>query len=151
VNAAGGGDRRLLRGDDAGMRNVILITALAGLLAVAAGCAGEESATCENLGDIQASVSELREIGPDEGAVDELRAAADEIEAEIAATRDAAEDELGTELDAFETSLQALRADFDAAEADGFSRESLTALVASVSSATAALEALVEAAPDCDL
>jgi hypothetical protein len=151
VNADRGGDGRVGHGDDAGMRNVILITALAGLFAVIAGCAGEESATCENLGDIQASVSELREIGPDEGAVDELRQAADEIEAEIAATRDAAEDELGTELDAFAASLQALRTDFDAATADGFSGESLSALLASVSSATAALEALIQAAPDCDL
>jgi len=151
VNADRGGDGRVFHGEDAGMRSFILITALAGLLAVIAGCAGEESATCENLGDIQASVSELREIEPDAGAVDELRQAADEIEADIAATRDAAEDELGTELDAFAASLQALRTDFDAAEADGFSRESLSALLASVSSATAALEALVEAAPDCDL
>lgn len=151
MNAGGGGDGRIVHGHDAGMRSLILITALAGLLAVVAGCAGEESATCENLGDIQTSVSELREIEPDAGAVDELRQAADEIEAEIAATRDAAEDELGSELDAFAASLQALRADFDAAEADGFSRVSLTALLASVSSATAALQALVEAAPDCDL
>ncbi len=132
------------------MRRLILIVALAAALAVAAGCSGEESATCENLGDLQASVEDLREIEPAEGALDEVQQSLDEIEAEIAATRDAAE-ELRPELDAFETAVRTLVADVEAAVADGLSRSSLTALAASVSSAAAAFETLVEAAPDCDL
>jgi len=134
------------------MRSTILVIVLTGLLAVAAGCAGDGSAsTCDNLEDLQASVDALREIEPSVDALDEVRAAADDIEAELAETKDAAEDDLGDELDAFDTSLQALRADFDAAEAEGFSRASLTALVTSVSNAIAAFETLIAAAPDCDL
>ncbi len=133
------------------MRRLILIVALAAALAVAAGCSGEESATCENLGDLQASVEDLREIEPAEGALDEVQQSLDEIEAEIAATRDAAEEELRPELDAFETAVRTLVADVEAAVADGLSRSSLSALAASVSSAAAAFETLVEAAPDCDL
>ena len=134
------------------MRRTILTILLTGSLVIAAGCAGDESSSvCDNLEELQASVGALREIEPNEGAVDELRAAADEIESDLAATQDAAEEELAPELDAFDASLAALRADFDAAEADGFSRASLTALLSSVSSAAAAFEALIESAPDCDL
>lgn len=134
------------------MRSTLLILLLAGLLAAAAGCAGEESSsTCDELEDLQASVTALREIEPDAGALDEVRTAADEIEAGLAETKDVAEEELGDELDAFDASLQALRADFDAAEAEGFSGASLSALVTSVSDALAAFEALIAAAPDCDL
>lgn len=142
-----------MRRDDNGVvRSTIFTILLAGLLAVAAGCAGEESSsTCDNLENLQASVTALREIEPNADALDEVRAAADDIEAELAETKDAAEEELGDELDAFDGSLQALRADFDAAEAEGFSRATLTALVTSASNAIAAFEALIAAAPDCDL
>jgi len=140
------------RDDNGGVRSTIVIILLAGLLAVAAGCAGEESAsTCDNLEDLQASVTALRDIEPSLDALDDVRALADDIEAELAETKGAAEEELGDELDGFDGSLQALRADFDAAEAEGFSRATLTALVTSASNAFAAFEALIAAAPDCDL
>ena len=133
------------------MRSFVLITTLAAALVVAAGCSGEESATCENLGELQASVQELREIEPNEGALGELQQSLDELEAEVAETRDAAEEELRPELDAFEAAVRTLVADVEAAVADGLSRASLSALAVSVSSAAASFEALIDAAPDCEL
>ena len=133
------------------MRALLLTGALTALLVVA-GCGGDESAVCESLGDLQESVTELRDVEPGEGAVDELRESADDIDAEVTALQDAAGEELGDEAAALEDSARSLVADVEAAVAPGeVTRESLRGLADSLSRTVAAFDAFREAAPECDL
>jgi hypothetical protein len=126
---------------------LLLLGALALLLAV--GCGGEESALCTSLGDLEDSVGELQEIELGEGARDELRQSAEEIQGELEALQDAAGAELGPELADFEASARAMVAEIDATLEGELTRESLRTVAAAASAALADFDALQAAAPGC--
>lgn len=128
----------------------LLLAAVAVLLALAAGCGGEESPLCESLGELEGSVGEVQDIELGAGALDELRESAADIEADLAAVGDAAGTEVGSEVADLEDSIQAIIAEIDAAEAEGeLTRESLRAMAGATTAALADFDALRAAAPEC--
>jgi hypothetical protein len=136
--------------DDPGVVKAVVTALVAGLLLVPAGCGGDESALCQSLGDLRESVESLRDVELNEGAVDEIRQAADDITEDVQAVKDAADEELGTEATNLETAVRSLITDVETAiEGGNLSTETLALLSASLSGAVTAYDALVEAAPDC--
>ncbi|MGH3020920.1 MAG: hypothetical protein ACRDOP_09730 [Gaiellaceae bacterium] len=133
------------------LRGSILAALVVGALLFAAGCGGEESAVCGDLEDVQSSIEDVRGIELNEGAVDELQQAAADIRAGVQAAQADADAELGDELEAFQTDVQALVDEAEALGATELSAESLQALSGAISDATASFQAVQDAAPDCDL
>jgi molybdopterin converting factor small subunit len=130
----------------------LLLIGVVALLVVAAGCGGEESGLCQGLEDVQGSVQAIRDTELDEGAVEELQQEADELSANLATAREEAGEELGDEFAAVETSVQTLRTEAEAIAAeDEITREAVAALAGEIGTAANAFEALIAAAPDCDL
>ncbi|HSC90225.1 MAG TPA: hypothetical protein VLB86_01075 [Gaiellaceae bacterium] len=112
----------------------------------------DDSALCESLRSIEASLGGLTDVQTGEGAVEELRQSADEIETELDGAREAAGDELGDELDSFETAVAAVRDEVDAiVDAGQVTRDSLVDLGTAVVSASTAFAAIRDAKPDCGL
>ena len=132
-------------------QSALVALVVAALLLAATGCGGEESAVCGDLEDVQSSIEDVRDIELDEGAVDELRQAAADIRAGVQAAQDDADAELGDELEAFQTDVQALVDEAEALAATELSAESVQALSAAISDTTASFQAVQDAAPDCDL
>lgn len=128
-----------------------MVTALvAGLLLVPVGCGGDESALCQSLDDLRESVESLRDIELNEGAVDEVSQAADDITEDVQAVKDAADEELGAEAANLETAVRKLITDVETAiEGGNLSTETLATVSASLSAAVTAYDAVIEAAPDC--
>jgi hypothetical protein len=153
VKGATGVDRADVGGDDDAVpRGLKLVLLAAGmLLFVAAGCGGEESAVCGDLEEIQSSVQDVRDIELEEGAVEELQQTAADIREAAQAAQADADAELGDELEAFQTDVQAVVTEAEAAAATGLSGDSLSALSTATSDAIASFQAVQEAAPDCDL
>ncbi len=135
------------------MARGVVFPAFIACLLLAAGCGGEQSsAVCQDLRVVQDTVQEIRDIELEEGALEELDQSAAELRSSVAGVRENAGEDLGDEVDAFESSLVALREDLETVSAEGdISAESVNALAAPVSNAVDAFQALVEAAPDCDL
>ena len=100
-------------------RRLTLIALAAAALLAAAGCAGEESAACGDLENIQSSIQDVRDIELDEGAVEELQQTAADIEADLQSAQENADAELRDELDTLRTAVQALVAEAEAAAAQG--------------------------------
>ena len=132
-------------------RRLTLIALAAAALLAAAGCGGEESAACGDLENVQSSIQDVRDIELDEGAVEELQQTAAGIEADLQSAQENADAELGDELDALRTAVQALEAEAEAAAAAGLSGESVQALTAAISDVRTSFQATQDAAPDCDL
>ena len=132
-------------------RSLPVALVVSALLLAAAGCGGEESAVCGDLEDVQSSIEDVRDIELNEGAVDELRQAAADIRAGVQAAQADADAELGDELEAFQTDVQALVDEAEALAATELSAESVQALSAAISDTTASFQAVQDAAPDCDL
>jgi hypothetical protein len=133
-------------------RALPLASVLAVSLLLAVGCGGNGSELCQSLEGLQESVRGLQNIELGEDAVGELRQSADEISGDIDAVENAAGDELGGEVADFKASAQALVEDAEAAAAeDQATGESLRSVADSVSAAAASFDALLEAAPDCNL
>ena len=132
-------------------RRLTLIALAAAALLAAAGCGGEESAACGDLENIQSSIQDAGDIELDEGALEELQQTAADIEADLQSAQENADAELGDELDALRTAVQALVAEAEAASAAGLSGESVQALTAAISDVRTSFQATQDAAPDCDL
>ena len=132
-------------------RRLTLIALAAAALLAAAGCGGEESAACGDLENIQSSIQDARDIELEEGALEELQQTAADIEADLQSAQENADAELGDELDALRTAVQALEAEAEAAAAAGLSGESVQALTAAISDVRTSFQATQDAAPDCDL
>ena len=132
-------------------RRLTLIALAAAALLAAAGCGGEESAACGDLENVQSSIQDVGDIELDEGAVEELQQTAADIEADLQSAQENADAELGDELDALRTAVQALEAEAEAAAAAGLSGESVQALTAAISDVRTSFQATQDAAPDCDL
>jgi hypothetical protein len=128
-----------------------LIALAAATLLAAAGCGGEEAAVCGDLENIQSSIQDVRDIELEEGALEELQQTAADIEADLQAAQEDADAELGDELDALRTAVQALVAEAEAVAATGVSGESVQALSAAISDVRTSFQATQDAAPDCDL
>ena len=132
-------------------RRLTLIALAAAALLAAAGCGGEESAACGDLENVQSSIQDVGDIELDEGAVEELQQTAADIEADLQSAQENADAELGDELDALRTAVQALEAEAEAAATAGLSGESVQALTAAISDVRTSFQATQDAAPDCDL
>jgi hypothetical protein len=147
-----------LGGDDGGVqimpivirRLTLLALAVATLLAAAA-CGGEESAVCGDLENIQSSIQGVGDIELEEGALEELQQTAADIDADLQAAQANADAELGDELDALRTAVQALVSEAETAAATGLSGESVQALSAAISDVRTSFQSTQAAAPDCDL
>ena len=133
------------------LRRLTLIALAAATLLAAAGCGGEDSAACGDLENVQSSIQDVRDIELDEGAVEELQQTAADIEADLQSAQENADAELGDELDALRTAVQALEAEAEAAAAAGLSSESAQALTAAISDVRTSFQSTQDAAPDCDL
>jgi hypothetical protein len=133
------------------LRRVTLLALIAGTLLAAAGCGGEESAVCGDLENIQSSIQGVGEIELEEGALEELQQTAADIEADLEAAQANADAELGNELEALRTAVQALVAEVESAAGTGLSGESLQAVSAAISDVRTSFESTQAAAPDCDL
>ena len=132
-------------------RRLTLIALAAAALVAAAGCGGEDSAACGDLENVQSSIQDVRDIELDEGAVEELQQTAADIEADLQSAQENANAELGDELDALRTAVQALVAEAETAAAAGVNGESVQALTAAISDVRTSFQATQDAAPDCDL
>ena len=128
-----------------------LIALAAATLLAAAGCGGEEAAVCGDLENIQSSIQDVRDIELGEGALEDLQQTAADIEADLQAAEEDADAELGDELDALRTAVQALVAEAETAAAAGLSGESVQALTTAISDVRTSFQATQGAAPDCDL
>jgi methyl-accepting chemotaxis protein len=134
------------------MRRVLVLLATAAALAVA-GCGGEQSdELCQNLRVVQDSAQDIRNIELGEGAAEDFQQSATKLQSSLADVRDAAGEDLGPELQAVETSIRTLREDVEDLAAQGdITAESVRSLAAPISNAVSSLQALADAAPDCDL
>jgi hypothetical protein len=133
------------------LRRLTLIALLAATLLAAAGCGGEESAVCGDLENIQSSIQGVGDIELEEGALEQLQQTAADIDADLEAAQANADAELGDELEALRTAVQALVDEAEAAAAAGLSGDSLEALSAAISDVDTAFQSTQDAAPDCDL
>jgi chromosome segregation ATPase len=133
------------------LRRLTLIALAAATLLAAAGCGGEESAVCGDLENVQSSIQGVGDIELEEGALEELQQTAADIEADLQSAQENADAELGDELDALRTAVQALDAEAEAAAAEGLSGESAQALTAAISDVRTSFQSTQDAAPDCDL
>ena len=133
------------------LRRLTLIALAAAALLLAAGCGGEESAVCDDLENVQSSIQDVRDVELEEGALEELRQTAADIDADLQAAQADAEAELGDEIDALRTAVQALVDEAEAAAATGLSGDSVQALSAAISDVRASFQSTQDAAPDCDL
>jgi hypothetical protein len=133
------------------LRRLTLIALAAATLLLAAGCGGEESAVCGDLENVQSSIQDVRDIELEEGALEEVQQTAADIEADLQAAQADADAELGDELDALRTAVQALVAEAEAAAATGLSGDSVQALSAAISDVRTSFQSTQDAAPDCDL
>jgi hypothetical protein len=132
------------------IRKLTLIALAVATLAAAA-CGGEESAVCADLENIQSSVQGVGDIELEEGALEELRQTAADIDADLQAAQTNADAELGDELDGLRTAVQALASEAERAAATGLSGESVQALSAAISDVRTSFQSTQAAAPDCDL
>ena len=136
------------------IRSLLPVAAVAALLVISPGCAGDdESEVCSSLQDLQASVQSLGDIELDDTSAEELQQSANDILTDANAAQEAADEELGQEIDTFEATVQSLLDDIEAASAEGeLTRDSLAEIGTAVGSAVTAFETLQEAAPDdCEL
>jgi hypothetical protein len=129
----------------------MLIALVVGALLLAAGCGGEESAVCGDLEDVQSSIEDVRNVELGEGALEEVQQAAADIRAGLQAAQADADAELGDELEAFQTDVQALVDEAEALGATELNAESLQALSGAISDAAASFQTVQDAAPDCNL
>lgn len=133
------------------LRRLTLIALAAATLVAADGCGGEESAVCGNLENVQSSIQGVGDIELEEGALDELQQTAADIEADLQAAQSNADAELGDELEALRTAVQALVDEAEAAATTGLSRASVQELSAAISDVRTSFQSTQDAAPDCDL
>ncbi len=132
----------------------ILVLLILGLLAFAsAGCGSDEPEVCKSLKDLKGSVAELEDVDLSEGdVVGQLRGVLDNVEADLLSVKNAAQEELGTEIAGFTAAVEEFVSTVQAiADAETIDTESLTALFASIGSAVSAYQTLEEAVPDCGL
>ncbi len=134
-------------------RSSIPVVAVAAVLVLGAGCGGDEPAVCQSLQDLQASVQSLGDIELQETSADELQQAANQVVTDANEARDAADEELGQEIDTFKSTVEALVGDIETASAEGeLTRDSLAEIGTAVGSTVTAFETLQQAAPDdCNL
>ena len=134
------------------IRSLIPVAAVAAVLGLGLGCGDDESEVCQSLQDLQASVQSLGDIELEDTSA-RLQQAANEIVTDADEARDAADEELGQEIDTFKATVEALVADLEAASAEGeLTRDSLAEIGTSVGSVVTGFETLQAAAPDdCDL
>jgi len=115
-------------------------------------CGDDEPQVCSSLEDLKGSVVELRSIDLSGDSATEFEQAVDTVESDLAAVRDAADEELGTEIARFESSVEEVGASIrKIAESGEIDTASGKALAAQVVGAVEAYDALEDAAPDCDL
>ena len=115
-------------------------------------CGDDEPEVCSSLEDLKGSVAELRSFDVGEDSATDLDQAVDGVESDLAAVRDAADEELGTEIARFDSAVEALGASIrETVEAGEIDAASGQALAAQVVGAVEAYDALEAAAPDCDL
>ena len=134
-------------------RSSITVAAVVAVLALGAGCGGDEPEVCQSLQDLQASVQSLGDIDLQDTSADELQQAANQVVTDANEAQAAADEELGQEIDAFKSSAEALVADIETASAEGeLTSDSLAQIGTSLSTTVTAFETLQAAAPDdCDL
>ncbi len=135
------------------IRSLVPVAAAAAVVGLGLGCAGDESEVCQSLQDLQASVQSLGDIELEDTSADELQQAANQIVTDANEAQDAADEELGQEIDTFKATVEALVSDVETASAEGeLTRDSLVEIGTAVGSVTTSFQTLQEAAPDdCDL
>ena len=135
------------------IRSLIPVATVAAVVGLGLGCAGDESEVCDSLQDLQASVQALGDIDIEDTSADELQQAANQIVTDANEAQDAADEELGQEIDTFKATVEALVSDVETASAEGeLTRDSLVEIGTAVGSVTTSFQTLQEAAPDdCDL
>ena len=77
------------------IRSLIPVAAVAAVVGLGLGCAGDESEVCQSLQDLQASVQALGDIELEDTSADELQQAANQIVTDANEAQDAADEELG--------------------------------------------------------
>jgi hypothetical protein len=126
---------------------------IAAAVLLAAGCGGDEtSALCQDLRTAQGAVNDIRNIEPGSGAADDLKQSAAKLRQSLSDVEAEAGQDLGPQVAAVKSSFSTLRQDVQAVAAQGqITAESVTELAAPLGEAVASVQALADAAPDCDL
>ena len=93
------------------------VAAAVAALVLAVGCGGDESEVCQSLQDLQGSVQSLQDIELEDTSVEELDEAANQVLTDANEAQAVAEEELGTEIDAFKATVDDVVADVEAASA----------------------------------
>lgn len=129
-------------------RTVAVLCAL-GVLTLSA-CGAQEDPVCDELETLEGSIASLGDISLEEGALTELETTVAQIETDLQAVREAADEEFGTELGTFESTLREFADGVEGVVAAP-SAASIAALAAEVGDTQQAWETLKAAAPDCEL
>jgi hypothetical protein len=129
----------------------VLTAAVLGLSA----CGGDDTpAVCQDLEQLSSDVDALTDIDIEfgEGTIAEIEDSLDAIGADLENVKTDAEAELSEPVEDFESSLDALSSEFDTAKADDdLSAGEAQSLLDALAAVSTSFEALVDAAPDCDL
>lgn len=129
------------------------LIAIAAAAVLAAGCGGDESsALCEEVRTAQGAVDDIRSIEPGEGAAEDLRQSVATLRQSLSDMQAEAGEDLGPQIAAVRSSFSTLRQDAQSVASQGqVTAESVKDLAAPLGDAVTALQALGNAAPDCDL
>lgn len=126
----------------------LAVITVAGMLFLSA-CSSQDP-VCDELETLKGSVSSLGDISIEEGALADLQSTVSQIQTDLQAVRDAADEKFGTELGTFESTLSEL-ADVVQGAVEAPSAASIAALVGEVGDTQQAWETLKAAVPDCEL
>jgi hypothetical protein len=114
------------------------------------GACGSQDPVCDELETLRGSVASIGDINIEQGALSEIQSAVSQIQTDLQAVRDAADEALGGELGTFESTLREL-ADGVQGAVEAPSAASVAAVVGEVGDTQQAWESLEDAAPDCEL
>ena len=133
-------------------RRAVLIPIAAAVL-LAAGCGGDEtSALCQEVRTAQGAVDDIRSIEPGSGAVEDLQQSAATLRQSLSDMEADADQDVGPQVAAVKSSFSTLQQNVQAVASQGqITPEAVTELAAPLRDAVESLQALANAAPDCDL
>jgi hypothetical protein len=119
----------------------------------ASGCGGDDTPeACANLEDVSADELQSLDLTSGEGTIADVEASLETIRADLQTAASEAEAELSEPIAALESSLGGLSTEFDTANADDdLSADEAAGLLDSLAAVSTSWEALMVAAPDCEL